>query len=193
MFVLTNPRPDRSLTSAKHLLEFFKECFKTQIRSFVFKDFQHTNLQLLSFDIDTTYPGGWRGSMVFLVKNPFLPLSPLELTLTSNPQNCPNLQQITSVESVANLLSPLKLTLTKNAAVSPLELTLTKSRAFKSHRITFLQKGGSGRTRVASVQALAVGITSAEFLARFCPRPKIRGNPTGPRPLRESSSHSAAT
>ncbi len=42
-------------------------------------------------------------------------LSPLELTLTRSVRSCPNLQQITPLESGSNLLSPLELTLTKNA------------------------------------------------------------------------------
>jgi hypothetical protein len=35
--------------------------FQTQIRPFIFNNFQHTNLQVLSFDIDAHYPGGWGG------------------------------------------------------------------------------------------------------------------------------------
>src|SRR6266852_828137 len=79
-------------------------------------------------------------------------VSPLKLTLTRKAQihpdlrgACPNLQQITPLESIANLLGPLKSTLTKNAPVSPLELTLTKCRYFTSHRITLLQKRVGGK------------------------------------------------
>ncbi len=71
-------------------------------------------------------------------------LTPLDPTLASHAQNCPHLQKINPLESGVNLLSPLELTLTKNAPVSPLKLTLTKSRLLKSHQITLLQKGGSG-------------------------------------------------
>jgi hypothetical protein len=67
-------------------------------------------------------------------------LSPLKLTLTRKALNCPNLQQIKPLESGANLLSPLELTLTKNAPVTPLESTLTKYKDLKSHRIKLLQK-----------------------------------------------------
>jgi hypothetical protein len=59
-------------------------------------------------------------------KGPCFELSPLELTLTKSLRICPNLQQITPLESNANLLSPLERTLTKKAPVSPLESTLTE-------------------------------------------------------------------
>src|SRR6266849_6404836 len=45
--------------------------------------------------------------------------SPLELTLTRSGRNCHNSRQITPLESIPNLLSPLKLTLTKNAPARP--------------------------------------------------------------------------
>ena len=50
MFVLTNPRPERSLTSAKHIPELFKAPFKHK--------------SPLLFDIDTTSPRGWGGMSI---------------------------------------------------------------------------------------------------------------------------------
>ena len=41
---------------------------QSQINSSIFNNFQHTNLQVLSFDIDTHYPGGW-GGMSSLVRS----------------------------------------------------------------------------------------------------------------------------
>jgi hypothetical protein len=136
MFVLTNPRLDRSLTSAKHIPEPLKERFRRKIvslfsttynipfcKSFCLISIQHT-------------PGGGGGSMnisgqraLGLVPRPACPVYPA----------CP--------ESRRDLrgLSPLQLTLTKNAPLSLLELTLTKSRDSKSHRITLLQRGHVSR------------------------------------------------
>jgi hypothetical protein len=78
----------------------------------------------------------------FPTLQPVKALSPLESTLTRSAHTCPNLQQITPVESIANSLSPLDPTLTKNAPVSPLESTLTESDSWKSHGIILLQKRG---------------------------------------------------
>jgi hypothetical protein len=99
------------------------------------------------------------------------PLSPLKLTLTEKPPIprlfsgiCPNLQQITLLESSVDLLSPLKLTLTKNTPVSPLESTLTKSRVWKSPRIILLQKQGEGGCKMlAATLSSGIGFSLCSY------------------------------
>jgi hypothetical protein len=54
VFVLTNPRPDRSSTSTKRIKALFKRKFAPLLSTTSNIPFS----QLLSFDIDTTLPGG---------------------------------------------------------------------------------------------------------------------------------------
>jgi hypothetical protein len=137
VFVLTNPRPNRSFTPAKRVSVQFQRksplYFQQLTNLFFGKSFPLKFMQIA--------PGGGGSMSNSNKKGPRFGLSPLELTLTKKALNCPNLQQITPLESVANLLSPLELTLTKNEP----ELTLTKYKDLKSHRITLLQRrGGAG-------------------------------------------------
>jgi hypothetical protein len=121
MFVLNSARPNRFFTPAKRIPVQF------QCKSLLYFH-QLTNcLFAKSFPLIfmRIAPGVGGMSISNQYTLGFL-LSPLELTLTRKTLNCPNLQQITPLESIVNLLSPLELTLTKNAPLSPLESTLTK-------------------------------------------------------------------